>query len=50
IDHKKPGFELQRSTMEENGSYGSKCTCTPSFLLWGFKASIFTLIIVLGTS
>ncbi|GJY87104.1 RNA-directed DNA polymerase, eukaryota, reverse transcriptase zinc-binding domain protein [Tanacetum coccineum] len=29
MNHKEPGFELRRSTMEENGSYGSKCTCLP---------------------
>ncbi|GJV81297.1 hypothetical protein Tco_1517167, partial [Tanacetum coccineum] len=41
--HKKPGFELRRSTMEENGSNGSKCTRTPSFSssgLQGFNLSL----------
>ncbi|GJR12439.1 hypothetical protein Tco_0795091 [Tanacetum coccineum] len=43
MDHKKPGFELRISTMEENGSYVSKCTCTPSFSssgLQGFNLSL----------
>ncbi|GJS08844.1 hypothetical protein Tco_0365640, partial [Tanacetum coccineum] len=31
MDHKKPGFELRRSTMEENGSYGSKSRLLASY-------------------
>ncbi|GJS00544.1 hypothetical protein Tco_0317052 [Tanacetum coccineum] len=54
MDHKKHGFELQRSTMEENGSYGSKCTCTPSFSssgLQGFNLSLdYCSWNLLGTS
>ncbi|GKC88074.1 hypothetical protein Tco_1148723 [Tanacetum coccineum] len=54
MDHKKPRFELRRSTMEENGSYGSECTCTPSFSslgLQGFNLSLdYCSWNLLGTS